>query len=226
MITPASASSARVAGGSGSFQETSVVRSRGATSRPRSASASASCAASPAARSCTASQPAPPSTSSAASAAAEVSALCAEASWRAAVGARHRVQAGAGVLEVHVRRAGRRQRARSTAARSRASRCRPGRRATSGPSRRRTRSRARATSIGDGADALGAVEQHRHVGEVGEAGHDAPVDPAHVRARDELRLRTDGLGDLRERHGADDDARAGRAPRRAAPAGRGAPRRR
>ena len=67
-------------GGSASFHETSVVRSRAATSRPRSASASASCSASAAARSCTAAQPAPPSTSSAASAAALVSALCADAS--------------------------------------------------------------------------------------------------------------------------------------------------
>ena len=51
MTTPAAAQRSCVAGGSSSCQETSVVRSRGATSRPRSASIPASVSASVAARS-------------------------------------------------------------------------------------------------------------------------------------------------------------------------------
>ena len=59
---------------------------------------------------------------------------------------------------------------------------------------------------GDGADALGAVEQHRHVELAELGGRQRAADPADVRAGDQPRARTDRVGDLRERHFAHLDA--------------------
>ena len=106
-MTPASASRSRVAAGSASCQETSVVRPRGATSRPRSARAAANVSASVAARSWTASQPASERTSSAARAPAKISRLCRPASWRAASARGTASRPAPGFVEVEVRRAGR-----------------------------------------------------------------------------------------------------------------------
>ena len=56
------------------------------------------------------------------------------------------------------------------------------------------------------ADALGAVEQHRHV-ELGELRRrEQPAHPADVRAGDQSRARADRVGELAERHFADLDA--------------------
>ena len=180
------------------------MRSRGATSWPRSASASASSAASVAARSWTAGQPAPPSTSSPAIAAAIVSSDWAEASWRAApawgtasrpalASTRFRyVGPLAGRRSIHVGRDPQHARADRAAEPLLAGA------GVEAAAQRRHVER-------DRADALGAVEQDGHVAEVRQALHDAAVDPADVRAGDELRPRPDRLGDLRERRDAQRD---------------------
>ena len=58
----------------------------------------------------------------------------------------------------------------------------------------------------DRADALGPVEQDRDVQRRQARRTHGARDPAHVRARDQLRPRADGVGEIGERHRADVDA--------------------
>ena len=147
------------------------------------------------ARSCTASQPADSSSSIAASAQATASALSDSASKRRASSCSARVEARVRVREVGVaapRDAQALAQLRADVEHARA--VGPAQPLLPGAGVGVAAERAHVD--GDRADALRAVEQHRHVdlGELG--GRERAAHPADVRAGDEARARPDRLGDL------------------------------